>query len=180
MNEKIVVNFNKKIYYGFIFILLLFMMGFLMTLFIKEGDSKHSVEFYKFGGIYLQLISLPFLISYGKYIFKKKKAFYFDEKKFIYNNPLVSVPNPILWKDIFNIKEIKLGNINFIAISFHNNIEYIKKLNPFWRYMANFRLKKFGYPLMINQNEMVDINFQELTKIFHKKFENYKIANIKR
>ena len=177
MNEEIIVKFNNKIYYGFVFSLLLFISGLLMTVFTIEDDPKHSAIFYEFVGIYLQLISLPFLISYGKHIFQKKKAFYFNEDFFIYNNPLVDVPNPIFWKEISDIKEIKLGNIHFIAISFHNNLEYINKLNPFWRYMANFRLKKFKCPLMINQNDMININFQELIRIFYNKFENYKVSN---
>jgi len=140
-------------------------------------DNKHSAEFYIFGGIYIQLFILPFLVSYGKYIFIKKKAFYFDTNKFIYNNPLGDVPNPFFWKEISCIKEIELANHKFIAISFYDNTKYINKLNFFWKYMSNFRLKKYGYPLLIKPNNMVDIDYEALIKIFYEKYEDSKVSN---
>ena len=176
MNKKIIIDFNRKIIFFFIFFLILFIAGLYASVFI-EGDKKHSAEFYTFGGIYLQLIALPFLISYGKYIFTKKKAFYFNVDKFIYNYPLVDIPNPISWKDISNIKEIEVGNHKFIAISFYDNDKYINKLNSFWKYMSNFRLKKFGYPLLISSNNTMDIDFETLVKIFYDKYENSKVSN---
>ncbi len=173
-NNSIIINFNKKIVSSFLFVLVIFLAGVSASIFLTEGDNKHSAFFYNFGGIYLALFSLPFLLSYGKCIFGGKVAFYFDNNTFIYNNPLVDIPNPIFWKQINNIKEIELDNNKFIAISFYDNSKYIGNLNLFWKYMSNFRLKKFGYPLLINNNDMIDVDFETLVNIFYEKYASSK------
>jgi hypothetical protein len=172
-----IIKFNRKLAMSFIFVCIIFLVFFLITIFPPLDDKKHSA-FYQFGGLlFTILLLLPVVISYGRHFFNKKIAFYLDDSKFIYNNPLVDVPNPILWDRINNIKKIELGNYQFIAISFYDNAQYINQLNPFWKYIANFRLKKFGFPLMINENDMVDTDFDHLLKLFNDSYENNKISN---
>lgn len=175
MDEKsVIINFNNKLVTSFLFVLVCFSAGLLASLLITEGDNRHSAFFYQFGGICFALLFFPFLVAYGKALFIDRIAFYFDDNEFIYNNPLVDNPNPILWKDIKNIKELDLGENNkFIAISFHDNEMYIKKLNIFWRYITRYRLTNFDHPLFIHVSDLVDINFEEIKNIFFEKYLNY-------
>ena len=176
-NNPVVITFNKKIIFSFLFTISVFFIG-IYSIFIVDGDNRHSASFYNYGGIFIILIIFPFLLAYAKNIFiNKKVAFYIDKNKFIYNNPLVDVPNPILWNSINKIEKVELPTYKFIAISFYDNEQYIKQLNPFWKYMANFRLKQFGFPLMINENDMIDIDFDHLLKIFLDNYQNYKTSN---
>jgi hypothetical protein len=178
MNQKnITVKFNKKIIKTFIFLCLLVLLFLYGAIILPLNDENHSEIFYRLGGIFFTIIFLPILISYGKFVFLKRPAFFFDDTKFIYNNPLEDVPNPILWGEINKIEKIELGNYKFIAVSFYDNQKYINKLNLFWRYMANFRLKKFGFPLLINKHDMTDLCVKDLLSIFHNKYENYRISN---
>ena len=110
-------------------------------------------------------------------MFLLKTSVLFNDIKFTYNNPLEDIPNPILWREINKIEKIELGNYKFIAISFYDNSKYINKLNPFWRYMTNFRLKKFGFPLLINKHDMTDVSVEDLLDIFHNKYENYRVSS---
>lgn len=171
------IKFNRKLVTSFIFVFVFFLVFFLMTIFPPLDDKKHSADFYQFGGLLFTILLLPMVFSYGSHVLNKKTAFYFDNSKFIYNNPLVDVPNPILWDTIKDIKEIELNNYKFIAISFYDNEQYINQLNPFWKYMANFRLKKFGFPLMINENDMIDTAFDHLLKIFYDRYEHHRRSN---
>ena len=175
--ENITIKFNKKIIKSFIFLCLLILLFLYLAIIPPLDDDKHSEIFYQLGGIFFTIILLPTLISYGKFVFTKKPAFFFDDIKFIYNNPLEDVPNPILWREINKIEKIELGNYKFIAISFYDNRKYINNLNPFWKYIANFRLKKFGFPLLINKHDMTDVSVEDLLGIFYNKYKNYKISN---
>ncbi len=104
------------------------------------------------------------LVSILKKMFSKEPGLIIDKDGIYDNSSGVSVGR-IKWKDIIEIRKVKVSGTKFMLIDVHNPNEYINNINGFIKKQAmKANMKKYGTPISISAAGL-KINFKKLEGI---------------
>lgn len=176
-NDKIEIPLSKiKILFIFFGAIAFVILGVLFlinpSMFISEVARNPTIIFI-IGLASVLFFGLCAIVAFRK-LFDKKVGLVIDSTGIMDNASGLSA-GQIHWKNVTNIKAIKVAGENLLMIIVNNPDEFInRQKNPILKKMAKLNHINYGSPISLSANGL-KCKFSELDKILNDQFEKWKI-----
>jgi hypothetical protein len=170
-NEKIEIQLSK----GKSFLILLGAIAFVVAgiWFVIMPPQGYNPIFIRLVGIAAILFFGFGIITAIRMILDKKAGLVIDSTGITDNASGISAGH-IAWKNVVEIKSIKIKNQNILMIIVNNPAEYInRQQNPISRQMAEMNNKIYGSPISIS-SVALKCDFNKLNTILQEQLKRWK------